>query len=114
MNAAPEMNRTALKVGEVEADDVFVVGNDGEDDDSGPDVGAGDIDVLPGYAERDEPSSQTALEEIGAVFGAETGDAASTPAPTGYSKSEYWIKPGDSLMGIALKYGVDVSASALA
>lgn len=108
MNAAPEMNRTALKLGKVEADDVFVVGDDGEDD-SGPDERGGDADDLPGYTERDgSPSqAQAAVEESRVAPVVETDN---TTAPTGYSKSEYWIKPQDSLMGISLKYGVDVSA----
>ncbi|KAG9005114.1 hypothetical protein FRB93_009984 [Tulasnella sp. JGI-2019a] len=110
VNAAPEMNRTALKVGEVEADDVFVVGNDG-DDDSDPDEGQVGPDDLPKYTER-AGSIAAAVQDTSE----EPGTPPSVPnphqpvsqsAPAGYSKTEYWIKPRDTLMGIALRYGVD-------
>ncbi|KAG8872820.1 hypothetical protein FRB98_009345 [Tulasnella sp. 332] len=103
VNAAPEMNRTALKVGEVEADDVFVVGDDGDDDSEPGERGSDD---LPGYAALDGPpiQAEAAIEESMVAPVVETNN---TAAPAGYSKSEYWIKPRDSLMGISLKYGVD-------
>lgn len=108
MTTAPEANRKALKVGHVEADDVFVVGDDGED-------GSGDDDGTTGlseYAEREMlengPKMET-QEAGGAVISAKTTDATSQTPKVGYSQTEYWIKPGDTLVGIALKYGVDVS-----
>lgn len=107
VTSAPETNKRALKVGGVDPDDVFVVGGEDEDEDDDDD----ETPPPPMYNEL-ENATHTAEAEFATtnilapevlVPSSDLGEGSA------YSKSEYWIKPKDTLSGIALKYGVDVS-----
>ncbi|KAG9045042.1 hypothetical protein FS837_007145 [Tulasnella sp. UAMH 9824] len=121
--SAPEANRKALKVGKVEAEDVFAIGDESDDDDDSSmkeDGGTNEPGPLitPPKDNHSPPSDQG----ITGVSNNETAAAAQPPAADDNKSStdsadesrlrasrnsEYWIKPGDTLVGIALKFGVD-------
>ncbi len=108
VTSAPETNKKALKVGDVDPDEVFVVGGDDEDDDDqAPPPTYNELESATQVAEAGFASANILAPEVQAS-GTESGAGAQAAA---YSNSEYWIKPKDTLSGIALRYGVDVSSS---
>lgn len=125
MASAPEANRKALKVGKVEAENVFAIGDESDDDDDSSmneDGGANDPGSLitPPKDSHSPPSDQgitgVSNNETEAVAkppeaddAKSSADAADESRLRASRNSEYWIKPGDTLVGIALKFGVDVS-----
>jgi LysM repeat protein len=97
-------------------DEVFTLGDD-EDDDEQLEMNA-DGSALstpatppPAYTEVDKPVSNTpdpeGISSVGKQAEAETDSKA---VPTAGTPSEYYIQSKDTLVGIALRFGVDVSA----
>lgn len=97
--SATELNPKALRIGNVEADEAFVIGDS-------DDEGVVESSAPPAYMPSDDATTCSATPDVEMTEG-----VAKTPEPdrTGFN-TEYWIKPGDTLIGIALKYGIDVSA----
>ncbi|KAG8908340.1 hypothetical protein FRB99_007267 [Tulasnella sp. 403] len=106
-----------MKVGNVEADDVFVVGDSDDEDEGGgqrseagqrhdaapasplqPDINYSTVESRTG---TDLPPPYSSRE---AVSG---GKEPEVPSISHSGPLEYWIKPGDTLIGIALKHGID-------
>ena len=105
--------------GGVHDDDVFAIGDDIEEDDSEDDSESRSIRKLAesggGPAENDNlnlhpnpplvdtPSSpNTETQESGSLLEDDTLSTSSGPP-------KYYIRPGDTLIGISLKFGIDVS-----
>ncbi|KAG8932580.1 hypothetical protein FRC01_013210, partial [Tulasnella sp. 417] len=119
--SAPDANRKALKVGNVQAEDVFAIGDESDDDDdlsmkeegdasqpdpptTAPKVGS------PSSGQGGNEASSKETEQVAqspAVDAKSSADAADESRLRASRNSEYWIKPGDTLVGIALKFGVD-------
>ena len=87
--------------GGVHDDDVFAIGDDIEEDDSEDDSESRSIRKLAessgGPAEND-----TETQESGSLLEDDTLSTSSGPP-------KYYIRPGDTLIGISLKFGIDVS-----
>ncbi|KIO34359.1 hypothetical protein M407DRAFT_64472 [Tulasnella calospora MUT 4182] len=119
--SAPEANRKALKVGNVQAEDAFAIGDESDDDDDlsvKDDGGANDPGPLIAAPKVGSPSSDQGItgasnNETEAAAQPPTVDAKSSTDTADESRlrasrnSEYWIKPSDTLVGIALKFGID-------
>jgi len=88
--SATEVNSKVLKIGDVEATEAFIIG-DSDDEPAAEEEGG----EPPAYA----ASSSTAGREVQESLPKEPGRHG--------CNTEYWIKPRDTLIGIALKYGVD-------
>jgi LysM repeat protein len=82
---------------------MFVLG-DSDDEDSSPTADADFQDMPPPYTGALDTSSTVAVDEtsVGETVD-ETADA------KGSNPSKYYVQPGDTLRGIALRHGVDVS-----
>lgn len=102
--------------GGVHDEDVFALGDDEDDSDDEADSGAGEstpptpATPPPAYAEVDEPAdaghgSQVTPSGANNVQDEVNKDA----APSCGAPSKYYIQPKDTLVGIALRFGVDVS-----
>lgn len=99
----------------MDADEVFVLGDSDDEDEL-----SGRADGPPSYAAAtgDPPRPADSLARPVDGGSAETaGPQSREPSPGALSQrnlpptsrnTEYWIKPGDTLVGIALKYGVEV------
>lgn len=94
--------------GGVHDDEVFAVGDDDDDDELDPesepleDNHAAPSTPPPAYTELEQVRAHN-NEEVSAPKDAETSEALMVP-------SEYYIQPKDTLIGIALRFGVDVSS----
>ncbi|KAG9018254.1 hypothetical protein FRB90_011761 [Tulasnella sp. 427] len=119
--SAPEANKRGLKVGNVQAEDVYAIGDESDDDDSVAFGGDGDGDGRSSSTGRAEtaqvdPSSSTQgitqsssnTNDVEAQpLDSESSQAADESRLRASRNAEYWIKPNDTLVGIALKFGVD-------
>lgn len=89
---------------EDEEQNVFILGNS-DDEDNSLKQDAELLDAPPPYTGTSETGTTAAVDETVASdsIDGETADE------EGSNPSKYYIQPGDSLRGIALRYGVDVS-----
>ena len=89
---------------EDEEHNVFVLGNS-DDEDNSPEQDAKLRDVLPPpYIETSEAGKTASVDEMLTDGSVDVGIA----DKGGSNPSKYYIQPGDSLRGVALRYGVDV------
>ena len=100
--------------GGIHDEDVFAIGDDREDDDTEE---SGDIQVsdTKDTVDHAQPSSSSAQHDNEDVLFSSEHDEAEQPtdnsrkeAEGSFAPSKYYIEPGDTLLGIALRFGVDV------
>ncbi|KAJ3475844.1 hypothetical protein NLI96_g11565 [Meripilus lineatus] len=93
---------------------VFAIGDDREDDDTeeSGDIQVSDAKDTVDHAQPSSSSTQHDNEDV--LFSSEHDEAEqSTDNPRkeaegSFAPSKYYIKPGDTLLGIALRFGIDV------
>jgi hypothetical protein len=109
VRSAKEANRVGLTVGGVSVDDVYIIGDSDDEEKGIPEVEAVEP-VVPSDDLRTPNAPPVSIQDdIGSNL-ASTSDVDKERARRGQN-TEYWIKPGDSLVGIALKFGVNVSST---
>ncbi|KAG8933264.1 hypothetical protein FRC02_012250 [Tulasnella sp. 418] len=102
VSSAGEYARRGLKVGKVSEDNVFMIGDEEEDD-----LDSSETPPAPPVAEQldgsklDPEPTANAPERVDNSSQDTSGEKRETPS------NRYWIKSKDTLTGLALKYGVD-------
>lgn len=105
--------------GAVRDEDVFAIGDEDEEDEGGSrthEAHSVDSTPPPAYVELSEEVSQTwstgepsLKDEPTVIEPSDEGPSEKVEQETTSAPSKYYIKPGDTLTGIALRFGIDVS-----
>lgn len=108
--------------GAVRDEDVFVLGGEEEDEEGTNDLSDADAKIAPptpppAYRSRDVPASHSTQNmnetnvnsDVAAHHEVGKTDGLVTEPETSAHPQRYYISPNDTLLGIALKYKLDVS-----
>ena len=97
--------------GAVRDEDVFVVGDEDEDDDEAPEMHDGEAAKAAGEIPPPSEVAQPPKPDISLEHRADSIPSDKVPDDNQGSPGRYHIRPDDTLLGISLRLGIDVSTT---